>query len=373
MVNPNKSVLEKLNTIYIRVFQLQDLRQVLLSIYEYIDTLDITPELSQVYESIQKTATQDMQPLKELEEKALQETAIVYKKLKEYVEKEAVADATILEKLRDYEGSVAGTYTTSLGELKERHGSLCYALMCLVELNLSKHLEFCRKYGVITDNGRIVAWNFSPAYAEWLEANEKMKRQELTKVWYSWNKLVAFYQVYKDYEGIQSMYIKDGKFWDAYGLSMLYDEIKFVMEGKEFNSRVHREFILGDYKIYLERVHTYVIAFTSTNIPEDNVVSDWSYAVNTLTINNKTVDFRQGLRRELLNFLTKSDKSKKTKYLFADIHLKIGDSAFNTKQGIPKLREACKGINETIASKTGITSFLKYDTLEVQINPKYLS
>lgn len=344
----------------------------MLSIYEYVEVFDTNSELTPVNDAIKEMAQEDNKYIKELEEKAFQEIEESYKELKAYIKKENVTEEKVLDPINDYEGSVAGTYRSSLGKLKERHGSLCYSLMWLIESDLDKHLSFCRKYGVIKDEGRILNWNFSPSYEKWTEETEKMKRQEQTKVWFSWDRLVTFYQVYKDYEDIQSSYIRDGKVWDIYGLSMLYDEIKSIMEGKEPNTRTHREYILEDYKIHLERLHTYVKAFLSTNVTYTQPVITWTYNANTLNIANKTVDFRQGLRKSLMNFLMKTDKTKKARHSFADIHEKIGDTQFSNQQGNKKLWEACKGINQQIATKTGVIDFLKYDTLEVQINPDYL-
>jgi len=363
---------EKLNTIYDRVSNIPNLKQLMLSVYEYIEVFDTNAELTSINDSIKKMAHEDTKHIKDLEEKALQETEEAYKGIKAYLVKENIAEERALNEIANYEGSVTGTYRSSLGKLKERHSSLCYALMSLVESDLQRHLEFCRKYGVIKDDGRILTWNFSPSFEKWEDATEKMKRQEQTKVWFSWDRLVTFYQVYKDYEDIQSSYISDGKVWDIYGLSMLYDEIKSIMESKEPKARTHKEYILEDYEIHLERVHTYVRAFLSTNITYNQPVITWTYNANTLHIANKTVDFRQGLRNSLMSFLTKTDKAKKTRHSFADIHEKIGDTQFSTHQGNKKLWEACKGINQQIATKTGVINFLKYDTLEVQINPVYL-
>lgn len=367
-----ETITEKLNTIYDRVSNIPNLKQLMLSVYEYIEVFDTNSELTPINDAIKKMSHEDTKHIKDLEKKALQETETAYKSIKAYLIKENISEERVLNEITNYEGSVAGTYRSSLGKLRERHGSLCYALMSLVESDLQRHLDFCRKHGVIKDDGRILNWNFSPSYEKWEDATEKMKRQEQTKVWFSWDKLVTFYQVYKDYEDIQSSYIRDGKVWDVYGLSMLYEEIKTIMEGKEPNTRTHREYVLEDYKIHLERVHTYVKAFLSTTTTYAPPVITGTYNANTLNIANKTVAFRQGLRKTLMNFLMKTDKSKRTRYLFADIHKEIGDSTFNTQQGNKKLWEACKGINQQIATKTGVIDFLKYDTLEVQINPDYL-
>lgn len=363
---------EKLNTIYDRVSNIPNIKQLMLSVYEYIEVFDINSELTPINDAIKKMAQEDTKHIKDFEEKALQETEEAYKGIKAYLVKEDIAEERVLNEIVNYEGSVTGTYRSSLGKLKERHGSLCYALMSLVESDLQRHLDFCRKYGVIKEDGRILNWNFSPSFEKWEDATEKMKRQEQTKVWFSWDRLVTFYQVYKDYEDIQSSYISDGKVWDIYGLSMLYDEIKTIMEGKEPNARTHREYILEDYKIHLERVHTYVRAFLSTNTTHTQPVITWTYNANTLNIANKTVAFRQGLRRDLINYLTKTDKAKRNIHLFADLQEQIGDSQLTIQEGNQKLQEACKGINQQIATKTGVMDFLKYDTLEVQINPDYL-
>lgn len=368
-----ETLTEKLNTIYNRVSTIADLKRLLLSVYEYIEVFDTNPELTPVNDAIRKMAQEDTKYIKELEAKAFKEIEDTYKGLKAYIKKENVTEEKVLDPINDYEGSVAGTYKSSLGKLKERHGSLCYALMWLIESDLDKHLEFCRNYGVVKDDGRILNWNFSPSYGKWTDETEKMKRQEQTKVWFSWDRLVTFYQVYKSYEDIQSSYIQEGKFWDIYGLSMMYEEIKAIMEGTEYNLRGHREYVLEDYKIYLERLHTFTKAFPFLDTTKTTVDVKWTYNANTLKIVNKEVPFRQGLRRDLMNYLTKTDKAKRNIHLFADLHEKIGDSQVTVQEDNQKLQEACKGINQHIATKTGVTDFLKHDTLQVQINPDYLN
>lgn len=375
MVNKNEVIIEKLTTIYNRALRLEDLKNFLLSIYEYIDLFDTIQELEPVCNSIKELEEKDHESLKVLETKALKELETAYLSIKEYINAEKMDNATVLDELRDYEYSLGSKYWSSSGVLRDRFSSLTYVLMTLVELDAGKHFVFCRKYGTIQDNGRILNWGFSPSYDAWESLDETLKKTELITVWYSWAKLVNFYGIYKGYAGLQDINIKEHRIWNTYGLSMLNDEITSIMEGREFKARMTREYKLDDYKIHLERVHYYTKEYLINNNNISVEPLRWNYDTYTgvLTIKDTNVFFKQeGFPAKLLYVLTNSNSSRKKKWDCGEIYERIEAIDIATKIQSRKVYDTGKNINKRLAEESHISDFLLVTTSTIQINPKYL-
>lgn len=208
-----------------------------------------------------------------------------------------------------------------------------------------------------------------------------MDRIQFTKVWYGWDKLVLFYSLYRDYEKMQQGNIDNHKIFDVYSLSLLMDEIKIALEEqpKETKKTIY-EFKHADYVPYLQRVHSYAREALITQDDETKeleVKKHWTYdsASGAFFINGKVAQFKKNqLRAKILETLSKNDKAKKKVWSWDEL-IKIIEDVDNpdSKTHKSKIYEAVKGANDYIASKTGVTDFLVFNTNTSQINPLYLS
>lgn len=252
----------------------------------------------------------------------------VYKEIKEFVDKNNITLPSVIESLKNFKAYEKGTLASSEGPVKARYGYLSYALMMLVEAKNPHYLKFCRKYGKITDEYRIEEWFFSPSYIQWEGLNQRMTRIQLTKIWYSWDKLVNFYNVYHNYETIQKRNIESNKIWDTWGLSMLFQEIKDILDEKKQTSDQIRYFKHEEYLLHLERVHL----FTKEVLLEANKKQlqyekkYWTYNPKTgiFRINEKVVQFKKnGLRAKILELISKNDKNKRKTWSWDELFEKI--------------------------------------------------
>lgn len=250
-------LLEKLQGIYDRAIGTQSSKVFFLSVYEYIEAFENADDLTHVWKAILEMGKIENKPLNELEAKSYEEMRVVCRKIQKYVDKNKVVRPGVLSSLKEYQSLEDGNMTSSNGPLRARADKIGYALMLLAEDKTADNLDFCREYGTVKDGGGVVEWHFSPSFNKWEEDRKRMDRLQKTKIWYSWDKLVHFYTVYKDYEKMQAERINSTKIFDIWNLKVLFDEITYVMsEKKEPNKHIY-EYIHADYVLYLQRLHQY--------------------------------------------------------------------------------------------------------------------
>lgn len=381
MVTKRQIILDSLQIIYDRAVQTSSSRTFFLSLYEYIDTFDTNTLLEPVWQSINFIKKSDTAELVDIECKAREEMRQTYQDLKKYVEERSVTLPAVIEELNDFKSCENGTMVTSLGIMRSLHGQLSYALMTLTEDKENDNLDFCKKYGTIDKNGRIISWNFSPSFIAWEEERKTMDRIQLTKVWYSWEKLVLFYTHFRDYEKIQKNNIDKNNLFNLMGSGKYMDEIKIALEEKKQDpSQIIYEFKHEDYLLYLQRVHAFTKMAVLQNSNEDLLLEakrHWTYEPSSgvLFVNNKVAQFKpNSLRAKIVELMTKTEDNKKKNWSWDELIEEIeGLKDPEPKPHKIKIYDAVKGANEYIASKTGITDFLRYDTNMSQINPTYLS
>lgn len=249
--------LEKLQSIYDRATNAQSNKIFFLSVYEYIELFDNQKDLEFIWKKIVRIGKAENMQLESLATKAYEEMRNVYAEIKVYIESNGVNHPGVLHNLRDFQAYEDGSMFSSIGPLRAREGELSYSLMLLVEDKTQNHIPFCRKYGKISDEGKISDWHFSPSFNNWKEERERMDRLQKTTVWYSWDKLVHLHNIYKDYEELRNECIASNKLFDMWGIKMAFDEIAYIMgDKKELNKDIH-EYVQSDYLLYLQRVHQY--------------------------------------------------------------------------------------------------------------------
>ena len=381
MVTKRQLLLDRLQAVYDRANATPSSRTFFLSLFEYIEAFDTNPLLEPIHKAIVELGNNDKKELAELEQKAYVEMRQVYKEIKDYCNQNKITTPHIINELNEFEAYEDGRLTSSQGPLKSRHGYLSYALMTLVEDADIDHLEFCRRYGTINDKRRIAGWHFSPSFKQWEDARAKMDRIQLTKVWFGWDKLVLFYTLYQDYEKMQQGNIDNHKLFDVWNLSILMDEIKIALEEmrQEPNKTIY-EFKHADYVPYLQRVHSYAREVLITQDDEAKEIETKKHlaydpASGTFFINGKIAQFKKNqLRAKILETLSESDETKKKVWSWDELIEAIEDiDDPDAKTHKSKIYEAVKGANDYIASKTGVTDFLVFNTNTSQINPLYLS
>lgn len=381
MVTKRQLLLDRLQAIYDRATTTPSSRTFFLSVFEYIELFDSDLILEQIWKSVIEIGNADKKELAELEQKAYAEMRQVYKEIKDYCNQNNITTPHIIDQLNEFEAYEDGRLTSSQGPLKSRHGYLGYALMTLVEDETSNHLEFCRKYGTINDKRRIAGWHFSPSFKLWEDARAKMDRIQLTKVWYGCEKLALFYSLYRNYEKMQQGNIDNHKIFDVWNLSILMDEIKIALEEKRLEQgKTIYEFKHPDYLPYLQRLHMFAREALLTQDEEAKEMDEkrrWTYdpSSGVLFLNGKVAQFKKNnLRAKILETMTKSDKAKKKSWSWDELIEEIeGIENPEPKPYKQKVYDAVKKANDYIASKTGVTDFLRVDMNTSQINPAYLS
>lgn len=379
MENQITLLLEKLEAIYQRAVKSPAPKLFFLSLFEYIELYDTNPTLEPIWKGIVALGEKDLKELKDLEQKSYEEMRQVYKEINKFVDKNHITLAGVVESLKSFEAYEKGTLTSSDGPVKARYGYLAYVLMTLVEAKNPDYLKFCRKYGVINDEYRIQEWHFSPSYNQWEELSQKIARIQLTKIWYSWDKLVHFYNVYQNYETIQKRNIESNKLWDSWGLSMLFQEIKDILDEKTKLDTQVRYFKHKDYLLHLERVHLFTketLIEVNKKIQVQQKRQNWTYdpATGVFYIDGKIAQFKKNsLRAKILELITKTNENKKKTWSWDELFETIESIEEASREYQNKVYYACKGINEYVASKTGVTDFLIVTTKNICINPVYLS
>jgi hypothetical protein len=370
-----KLLMNRLQGLYARAQDTGSLKTLLLSIYEYIELFDKTPLLEPIWKTIIEIAKEDKKHIVELETKAKEEIEKAYQDIKSYVEKEKIGSQVVIKELKDYEGFKSGDIISSSGQTNSMHRALTYALMTMVSDENGKYTEFCRRFGNIDEKGMIQSWDLSQSYKEWEKETKIMSRIEPTKVWYSWDKLVNFYNIYGKYENLIEEEVKNRRLFNTWGLSMINEEIKSIMEDKNFTGRGHKEYELEEYKIHLQRVNNFTIeALTYLEEPQKEKTnlqtSDKWYIFNeensSLTVNGKEITFQKDSRKFL--FLRTLTQNKKYIY-YGEVSEEI-DGATEIKDPKNTYYEVCRGIENRLA-KVGISDFLIYDFNKAKFNPLY--
>jgi len=365
MVISNDLIIERLQDIYERAVNANNRRDFFIPLFEYIAVYDEEPELEKAIKEIVTKGRREIKNQTEYAEKALVEMRKVYKEVKDYIEKEKVTNKAAIDNLEQFTAYEEGQLTTSHGPIKGRYGYLSYVLMTLAEDETVNHLPFVRRYGTVTDEHRIKEWHFSPSYEKWEQETNWLNRIKLTRVWYSWDRLVLFYQIYRDYEKMVKTKLDNNQVWDALNINGLFGEVKEIIDGKRTEG--YSEFQESEFKTHLQRLHSFIKQFLSSS-QNNKSVNTYSLTDNVLVVNGKELRLKKDTRKlRLLELLTQKTRGVYFGEIVSDIEGADYDTSKDWKN---TYYEVCRGISNSLA-KLGITDFLIFDFNQAKISPTF--
>lgn len=361
-------LMERLQNLYDRAINFVNKRHFFLALFEYLEVFDEENLLKPVIKQIVTKGKKDNKKIATLENQALKELRETYVQVRSYVKKNKAIGRDVIYELDQFARLEKGA-KDSRGPLVGRYDRLSYALMLLVEYGETKHLPFVCKYGKVTDKRKIQEWVFSPSYEKWEQEIAYLNRIKLTKVWYSWDKLAFFYNLYRNYEKMQKANFRKKDLFGLYNLNYFFCELKDILKNGKPDPECH-EFKEEEYKGHLQRVHLFVKQALSC--PEKSIVesTDHTYKVkdNILIVDDKEIIFRvDKIRISLLKELAK----KRGYTYFSEIKKIIEGAEAGTGRNVRNsCYEACRGIEARLA-KSGIKSFIDYSFDKARINPNY--
>jgi len=371
MTNNIGAIIERLQDIYERAINSKNgPRDFFLILFEYLTIYDEEPLFETPIESIVTKGKEDTKNLNQFADKAIKEMKKVYEEVSSYVKRGKITNLAVVNNLNQFKSLEDGILATSQGPVLGRYGYLAYVLMSLVEDKTKNYIPFTKKYGSVSNEGKIEKWNFSPSYDEWEQENNRLERIQLTKVWYSWDKLALFFKLYRDFEKWQKEILANNKVWDALNLGGMFGEIKDILANKKSERGVYFEFEEGDYRNHLQRVHSYIKQYLAdmqeTGLPVNRI--PYNLVDNLLIINGKEVKLQKDRRKlRLLGLLSETPKG----FYYSEVVEQVEGA---DSSGIKDLKntyyEVCRGLTNSIA-RVGITDFLQYDFNQAKINPKY--
>lgn len=372
-------ITSKLDTVYTRALRAKTDSVFFKSIYDYIETFDSEPSLVRVNKTILEIAQKEILPLNILEEKTLSEISKAYELVDAYVQKEHIQNNQILHHLKQVKSVSTGETIASNGKTKSMYGDLTYTLMLIVEYEDPKHLSFCKKFGEITEERRILNWNkLSPTYREWEEKSQIHQRLSETSLETAWNEIAGFHNWYRDFETVQEQLYKERKFWELQYASEKFRVIQAAITGTKLDNPSDIEVLRSDYERYLDIVHSFIkesLSIDHYTNTHNSIICNYDGKTGLFTINKKNIEFDpSSIRGSILDKFLKS-KTSRTKSLYwedlYDIFGGIDTGAITPEQKRHKVYYAIDGINSRIATEYLIEDFFEYHSGNVALNPKF--
>ncbi len=374
-------LIDKLQSLVDRAIPMVIPKPFFLTLFEYVEIYDKDERLSPVIKVFNKLKEKDTKKETELGELAKKEMRQAYKILLQVKNNEKLQQNHFFQEgLQHFEAyeKEDGSINSSAGPIAGRYGSILHALMSIPSDDPILK-DFMSKFGDKDSQGIIVRWTFSPSYDLLEEERKYIQRLLPTKVWHSWDKLVSFYGLYKDYEKLRDDKLKKKEVFEAMGLNMLFEELNEVMSYKTDTKRYLKEFDVGEYKVHLQRIfnHTKEIMLsgfalndqqkpTKTNKPTISFTFDDEAIL--LIINGKQAKFKKDTRKlAVLKLLLKKTKGIYYSEVISELE---GATTGEVKDPKNTYYEVCRGISNSL-SKIGVTDFLQYDFNQAKINTLY--
>ena len=376
MTTQKQLLWEKLQKIYDRAQAHNAPRSFFVTVSEFLDVYDQTPAFEPFIKKLLAQEKEDTKKLKDLEQITLTEMEETFKKITQYIEKHKVSIAEINESIERYKAYKDNLFEPADGQVEARFGVLTYIIISLKQRKPADHIEFAQQHGELHDDGYILEWKLAPTYPSWKEEKQIVERFQITKPWYSWEELVEFFYFNKNFEKLKKERLKKNQLSAAISLNMTFEEINETTDYREDRKWYLKNFFVGAYKVYLERI---LIVTKEFLLAEDEIneqttdMPNYDASKAKLTVNAKFAVFeKEGFRAKLLAHLTKNRKHIKKKWSWDEIYQAIEGTEPTdeiAKQYKRKIYYAGKAINSYILDKTGLNDFLEYDTNYVQIYP----
>ena len=378
-INEIVKIIENLELIYKRAFNSSSRKIFFISIIDHIDLLYQNKNLKILWDVINRLREEDedLKEFNQIKVKAEKEIKKVFTEVKSFISKNNINDLSLSEQIERFDSLEKGTLSTTMDKVCFKYECVSYALMILVNKKNKDYLNFCRKFGDITDDFEINYWYFSKNLTEYENVLSKIGRIKYIKPWFSFDKLNEFYSVFKDVEKMKLEAYRSNKIFDLWGYGLLANDIKIILSSNE--SEQTKFIKKEDYEFYFTKLHSFIkqtLEIINRKLNEKTDNKKWFYDKDkaVLFIDDKEVKFKKDkFRAKLMELLTKNEKNQKKEWNWDEIIIAIEATEEPDIKYKNKVFEAGRDINEYIASKTGKTDFLVVSTQTISINKKYLS
>lgn len=347
-----------------------------INLINYISYFDHLVELQELIKGyIVKTAETDNLLLKKYEDEIIKEAMVIFAKLNPYLEQNNIETPELKQHIEHIPLLNEDKAFYSNGKMKGIYGNLNRMLYITWEFDNGKHKPFLKQFGKMSKDGTI-HWDIAEKHDKYDEEEARIKRIGLTKIWYHWDKIAFFYNLYIEYEKMRQEWYEKGRFMTVVGINEAYKELSRVLglEDKHTKPEPPYFFIKSDMSNALKQFHFHFldIAESVKGQKMQNIKSKYSHKRKELTIKDKIISFQGSKRADLLNLLFK--EGRKIYFDEALEHIEgIKASSCDSKKlrGYKKnFINYCDGINSRVADK-GFTDFLFSDSNSVSINPLY--
>lgn len=369
-------ILIKLQRAYDLSFQTDDDYTLYINIVNYVSFFDQLPEL-QVFtkEHIQKSAEQDNAYLKKLEEDMITSSMDIFQVLKPYLKDNKVTNAEVEECIKKVPMLYDETLVSSGGKMSAIFGQVNRLLYIAWEWENGKYKGFLLRFGTLDKSGQI-KWDLSRKHDEYDVEELKLKRIALTKIWYYWDKLAFYFNLFADYEKMIKEWFEKGRFMTLAGINDAYIELAYPLGLLDRSQKKPISYFFT--KMIMQRAlrqfhfHFLTIVDDIKGQNIKNIKAIYDHDRKEIAIEGKPIYFRDKKRADLLYLVFK----RKNKIFMDDVikHIEGLDIEQVDEKDVAKYKKNilnyCDGINTRLAKK-GFTDFLIFKSNYVMLNPLY--
>jgi hypothetical protein len=127
------------------------------------------------------------------------------------------------------------------------------------------HLGFIQSHAQL-ESGRITQTTFAPTLPLYIQEMERLERIQSTRIWFHWNKLFNFYQLYENGENLIAQELSNNKFVHAIALKK---DFETIMNSTLNHSDISADIDIKEYKKDASALWTFIKKY----IPENEDIS----------------------------------------------------------------------------------------------------
>lgn len=308
--DPDQLLIEKLQSLVERTRDMVVPRTFFLTLYEYLEIYDNEDKLATVTKTINQLKENDTKKETRLGELAKKEMRQAHQALlKIRADQKLEQNHLFQEGIQQFEAYERedGSIESSSGPINGRYSSIVYSLTTLRISDNPRLKELISAFCEKDYQGNVTTWTFSPSYLLLEEETKYIQRLLPTKIWYSWDKLVSFYGLYKDYEKIRDDKLEKKEILAVMNLNMLFRELNDVMNYNQDAKRYLREFNVEEYKVHLQRIFDYTKGIVLTKLDNKGLqksihasgatIYEFDDGASTIIIDSKRIRFKKDTRK----------------------------------------------------------------------------
>lgn len=370
----NILVMNKLQAIAERADKYTSAQSLILAIYEFVEVFDANPMLDPLQKSIVAVGTTEKAPIIRLAKEAIKEMRGVCKQVKSYAEEHRLLSSQftgLWDAIQEFEAYDKNQIESTSGPIIGRHYALKEALFFIA--SSGDHRKFVSNFASLNSRGEITCFTFAPSFEAYETSRQELERIQVTRPWYSWERLAHIYLTFKDSEKNAKRAMAKNLLWSSQALNKRYQAICAVMNGNcSSETLIEADFGVDEYKRHVQRIFDYVQEFLIVADVADDCHSkvQWTYDASSgkfYNNNNVSTFIKNRNPAGVLSTLTEDQKTKKNLWWYKELYEKVVGTPPEKEQEL-RMYEACKQIND----RCGLPDFLLFDTSSVHINPKYL-